>query len=68
MERRFKMCDRCGAPIVRDAESEIEISIVSEETGRKEMKNADLCDGCFNSLVKWFGEQNPFTGKMFESR
>lgn len=65
MKRAFRTCDRCGAQLQWKAKQEISLRLVTEENGAEELKDADLCYDCLNGLVKWFGLDNPFTGKRF---
>ena len=51
MKKTFLSCDRCGAPVTNSTNNtEIELLIISEETGKEEMKGVDLCNDCRNSL------------------
>lgn len=66
MKQEFLSCDRCGAPITNFISNyEIDLLIVSEKIDKPEMENVDLCNDCRNSLIRWFGEINPKTGKNF---
>ena len=66
MKKTFLSCDKCGAPVKDSLNNlEIDLLIVSEKAGKPQMDSVDLCGDCRNSLIKWFGEVNPLTGKNF---
>ena len=67
MKKELRFCDRCSANIssVPPYIPEIELSAITEEFGKTEIKVMELCHDCLNSLVKWFGQTNPFTGECF---
>lgn len=59
MEIKFQKCDRCSKPKYSEKESanEIILNLFIENrngTDTKEKISADLCEDCYNDLVKWF--------------
>ena len=70
MKKTFTECDRCGVNINCEPKTvdEISVSFITEETGKKEMKELELCYDCYNALIKFFGKLNPFTGAYFEPK
>ena len=65
MEKIHYQCDRCEVTVTNKSLKEIQVNIPSMSVGYIEHKPVDLCDDCYNSLVKWFGKTNPRTGLEF---
>ena len=65
MQKIHYQCDRCEATLQNRSVTEIQMTIPSMRSGTLENVSVDLCDDCYNSLVKWFGKYNRYTGLEF---
>lgn len=68
MKQSFYVCDRCFKPLQVNPDLPITIYLETNETGETTMIKGDLCDSCYDSLVKWFGKTNPKTNLQFPLR
>ena len=68
MRREFKTCDRCQASLQdNNSNHEIEIGVIQDsEITYKNFIDIDLCNDCYNQLIKWFGKTNPHNGMEFK--